>query len=94
MSRTHVCVCVSDLDGLGGVGQALLHIVQQHTSQTQLVVFVQQPQQSLLILQVVLGLEGILPIPDLDLSIVSQGLGGRRQREGEGLNSMLFAVIS
>ena len=42
LSINNMNVCY--LDGLGGVGQPLLDVVQQHASQAQLVVFVQQPQ--------------------------------------------------
>lgn len=62
------------LDGLGRVGEPLLHIIQQDPPQAQLVVFVQQPQQGLLVLQVVLGLEGVLTVPRVDLWVVGQGL--------------------
>lgn len=69
-----------DLDGLGRVGKALLHVVQQHPSEAQLVVFVQQPQQSFLVLQVVLGLEAVCPVAHLDFGVVDQSLGVKRQR--------------
>ena len=58
------------LYGLGRVGEPLLHVVQQDSSEAQLVVFVQQPQQGLLVLQVVLGLEGVLPVSRVDLWVV------------------------
>lgn len=65
-----IILIVRYLDGLGRVWQPLLHIVQQHTPQAQLVVFVQQPQQGLLVLQVVLGLEAVHPIADVNFRVV------------------------
>jgi hypothetical protein len=58
------------LYGLGRVGEPLLHIVKQDSSKAQLVVFVQQPKQGLLVLEAVLGLEGVLPVSRVDLWVV------------------------
>ena len=74
---------VSYLDGLGRVGQPLLHVIQQHPSKAQLVMFVQQSQQGFLVLQIILWLEPIRPIPDINFWVVDQGLRSAGSSEGD-----------
>lgn len=58
------------LYGFLRVGQPFLDVFQKDSSQPSLVMLVQEPEQSLLVFQIVLGFESILPIHNFYFRIV------------------------